>query len=94
MKYNRVWNAKGTPHNLDLLIHDVLIRSLVTPKLPHDDIEFIRSLDLPIAWRKTLGSVTPSILLGCDQLWSFVRNDKPAIALPSGMHISPTKLGT
>ncbi|EYC09906.1 hypothetical protein Y032_0058g2885 [Ancylostoma ceylanicum] len=39
------------------------------------------------------GSVTPSILLDCDQLWSFVCNDKPSISLPSGMHILPTKLG-
>ncbi|KIH44447.1 hypothetical protein ANCDUO_25527, partial [Ancylostoma duodenale] len=88
-----VWDAEGTPHNLDLLTHDVLTRSLVTPNLPNDGIEFIRSLDLPIAWKTTKGSVTPSILLGCDQLWSFVCNDKPSIALPSGVHILPTKLG-
>uniref|UniRef100_W6NR83 DUF1758 domain-containing protein n=1 Tax=Haemonchus contortus TaxID=6289 RepID=W6NR83_HAECO len=88
-----VWDAEGNPHNLELLTHNVLTRSLETPELSVDDREFIRSLNLPMTWRNDNKKLTPSILLGCDQLWSFVQTNEPSIPLPSGMHILPTKMG-
>nr|CDJ87616.1 unnamed protein product [Haemonchus contortus] len=89
----RRWDAEGNPHNLELLTHNVLTRSLETPELSGDDREFIRSLNVPMTWRNDNKKLTPSILLGCDQLWSFVRTDEPSIPLPSGMHTLPTKMG-
>ncbi|VDO70519.1 unnamed protein product [Haemonchus placei] len=87
-----VWDAEEAcnPHNLELLTHNVLTRSLETPEPSVDDREFIRSLNLPMTWRNDNKKLTPSILLGCDQLWSFVQTNEPSIPLPSGMHILPT----
>ncbi|VDO20336.1 unnamed protein product [Heligmosomoides polygyrus] len=83
--YMEVWDADGTPYSLQLLTHDVLTHPLVTPSLPTGDIEFIKSLNLPIKWKHENKRVKPSILLGCDHLWSFVRSDEPSITLPSGI---------
>uniref|UniRef100_A0A7I4YTA2 DUF1758 domain-containing protein n=1 Tax=Haemonchus contortus TaxID=6289 RepID=A0A7I4YTA2_HAECO len=89
----KAWDAEGNPHDLDLFIHNILTRPLETPSLPDSDAEFIRTLNLPIKWEQDHGQVTPSILLGCDQLWSFMEANQPTIALPSGMRILPTTLG-
>ncbi|KAK6015342.1 Tas retrotransposon peptidase A16, partial [Ostertagia ostertagi] len=88
-----VWDIDGNPHTLDLFTYHILTRPLESPTLTVDDMEFLRSSGLPITGNQNRRKIKPSILLGCDQLWEFVRSDKTSISLPSGMHVLPTKIG-
>ncbi|KHJ77469.1 hypothetical protein OESDEN_22911 [Oesophagostomum dentatum] len=52
------------------------------------DSALVQTLNIPV-----LGKKLPLILLGCDQLWSFIDCNKPAIPLPSGLYLLSTRLG-
>ncbi|ETN75809.1 Tas retrotransposon peptidase A16 [Necator americanus] len=87
------WDDEGTLHSLDLLTYEVLTRSFSSLQVSIEDQSFLNSLDISLPIRKDKKFVKPLILLGCDHLWSFMRYDKSAISLPSGLYLLPTKLG-
>ncbi|VDL82495.1 unnamed protein product [Nippostrongylus brasiliensis] len=78
---------------MELFTHDVLTRAFSPPLIPEIDQDVIRSLNLSICNKANKKIIKPSILLGCDHLWSFIRTDTAPIALPSGLTLLPTKLG-
>ncbi|EYC23457.1 hypothetical protein Y032_0015g2655 [Ancylostoma ceylanicum] len=88
-----IWDSEGKQHVLKLLTHDVLTQAFKSPKVSNTDIDFLRSLNLSILTHPENALIKPSILLGCDQLWNFMRTDTPPIRLPSGLHLMPTRLG-
>ncbi|EYC37237.1 hypothetical protein Y032_0813g2483 [Ancylostoma ceylanicum] len=64
---------------------------ITRPRLEREDLRFIKEKGIRIAETGGLEAETPSILLGCDQLWSLVEGSK--YILPSGMHLISTKFG-
>ncbi|EYB98426.1 hypothetical protein Y032_0131g1617 [Ancylostoma ceylanicum] len=88
-----VWDSEGKPFSLNLITHEILTKSFVTPPIRDEDIDFIKCKNLPIQLNRNMATVKPLVLLGCDQLWSLIRDDQPHIQLPSGLHLLPTRLG-
>ncbi|KAL6735192.1 hypothetical protein Aduo_005656 [Ancylostoma duodenale] len=88
-----VWDSEGKPFSLNLITHDILTKSFVAPPIRDEDVEFIKCRNLPIQLCRNTATVKPLVLLGCDQLWSLVRDDQAHIQLPSGLHLLPTRLG-
>ncbi|KAK6735279.1 hypothetical protein RB195_018457 [Necator americanus] len=84
------WDDEGTLHSLDLLTYEVLTRSFSSLQVSIEDQSFLNSLDISLPIRKDKKFVKPLIL---HHLWSFMRCDKSAISLPSGLYLLPTKLG-
>ncbi|KIH63232.1 Pao retrotransposon peptidase [Ancylostoma duodenale] len=70
------WDDEGTLHSLDLLTYDVLTRSFSPLQVSIEDRIFMNSLDISLSMRKDKTFVKPLILLGCDQLWSLMRESK------------------
>uniref|UniRef100_A0A183FAG8 DUF1758 domain-containing protein n=1 Tax=Heligmosomoides polygyrus TaxID=6339 RepID=A0A183FAG8_HELPZ len=87
------WDTDGEPISLELFTHNILTKPFATPPIRDEDIKFAQSLNPPIQLQSQKSAVKPMILLGCDQLWSLVRNDQNHITLPSGLHVIPTRLG-
>ncbi|EPB76641.1 Pao retrotransposon peptidase [Ancylostoma ceylanicum] len=87
------WDEDGTLHSLELLTYDVLTSSFSPVQMSIEDRNFIKSLDISLPTRRSKKFIKPLILIGCDQLWSFMRCDKSPITLPSGLYLLPTKLG-
>uniref|UniRef100_A0A7I4XW91 Integrase catalytic domain-containing protein n=1 Tax=Haemonchus contortus TaxID=6289 RepID=A0A7I4XW91_HAECO len=88
------WDKEGCLHSLCLYTNDVITSPLTSPRIPESDIETIRNLNIPIQnLNINKRNSKPAILLGCDQMWSFIRTDTTPISLPSGLTLLPTKLG-
>ncbi|KAJ1357793.1 hypothetical protein KIN20_016025 [Parelaphostrongylus tenuis] len=66
---------------------------LHAPKISPEDKEFLRKNNLSIELNGSVSFIKPSILLGCDQLWTLMKNDEPHIQLPSGLYLLPTTIG-
>ncbi|KAE9414568.1 hypothetical protein Angca_001785, partial [Angiostrongylus cantonensis] len=88
-----VWDADGHQISQFLFTHDAITKPLRSPPICPEDADFIRKNNLQIESNKNKWKSKPSILLGCDQLWTLIRTDKPHIELPSGLHLLPTRLG-
>ncbi|VDL72059.1 unnamed protein product [Nippostrongylus brasiliensis] len=88
----KAWDNSGRPHQLQLLTHTTLTKSLQTPSLQEADLEFINENGLDVNVRRTR-NVKPQIVLGSDQLWQFMHSDSTLVQLPSGLHLLPTRLG-
>ncbi|KHJ77593.1 Tas retrotransposon peptidase A16, partial [Oesophagostomum dentatum] len=88
----QVRDIDGQQHILKLLTNDVLTQSFSPWEISAEDKAFLSSINIspPITKQKV---VKPLILLGCDQLWSFINCNKPAIPLPSGLYLLSTRLG-
>nr|CDJ94813.1 Protein of unknown function DUF1759 and Protein of unknown function DUF1758 and Retrotransposon domain containing protein [Haemonchus contortus] len=89
----QIWDIDGNPLSLSLLTYDVLTSSFVTPPIRQEDVKFVEELNLPILTHDGQSVTKPLILLGCDQLWPLIHDDKPHVKLPSGLHLLPTRLG-
>ncbi|KIH60976.1 hypothetical protein ANCDUO_08761 [Ancylostoma duodenale] len=88
-----VWDAKGVPHSLELLINNIINKEFGTPNISEGDRIFIQSLNVLIHLSYEQRVVRPLILIGCDQMWEFIKLDANPVRLPSGLHLLPTLLG-
>ncbi|KHJ80747.1 hypothetical protein OESDEN_19574, partial [Oesophagostomum dentatum] len=86
-----IWDEDGGSHVLQLLTHEILTKPLLLPPLTEEDLSFIGAEKAPS--QKKQISVSPRILIGCDQIWQFLRQDRPPLTLPSGLYLLPTKIG-
>ncbi|KAK6765069.1 hypothetical protein RB195_025123 [Necator americanus] len=89
----QIWDAEGQPLSLLLFTHDILTKPFVTDPVCAEDLEFLRQQHLRINLTTSGSTVKPSILLGCDQLWTLLKNYVPQVQLPSGLHLLPTRTG-
>ncbi|PIO56649.1 hypothetical protein TELCIR_21951, partial [Teladorsagia circumcincta] len=88
-----IWDRDGLPLTLDLFTSDILTKPLSSPRVSQGDVDFIRTLDFPVSINGQTIVTKPQVLLGCDQLWTLIRDDQPQIRLPSGLTLLPTRLG-
>ncbi|KIH46700.1 Tas retrotransposon peptidase A16 [Ancylostoma duodenale] len=89
----QIWDAEGKPFSLLPFTHDILIKPFVTAPVCAEDVEFLRQQHLPVNLTTSRSTVKPSILLGCDQLWTLLKNDLLQVQLPSGLYLLPTRIG-
>ncbi|KJH47872.1 Bystin [Dictyocaulus viviparus] len=87
------WDSNGDPLHFDLFTHNILTKSLTTPTISTEDIDFIHQNSIPFKLPKNNKIITPLILIGCDQIWSLLKHNKAQIKLPSGLHLTPTRMG-
>lgn len=78
---------------LELVTHEVLTKSLTTPRLPEGDLQVVKSYNDSQLFNDTDAQVKPELLLGCDCVWRFWKADSCPIPLPSGLHMVHTRLG-
>ncbi|EYB82580.1 hypothetical protein Y032_0356g3353 [Ancylostoma ceylanicum] len=88
-----VWDTEGRPLSLVLFTHDILTKPFATAPVCEKDLVFLSQQNLSVNFSKNKSTVKPSILLGCDQLWTLLRKNEPHLQLPSGLHLLPTRLG-
>ncbi|EYC30363.1 hypothetical protein Y032_0005g2610 [Ancylostoma ceylanicum] len=89
----QIWDAEGKPLSLLLFTHDILTKPFVTAPVCAEEVEFLRQQHLPVNLTTSRSTVKPSILLGCDQLWTLLKNDLPQVQLPSGLYLLSTRIG-
>uniref|UniRef100_A0A0N4WXD3 DUF1758 domain-containing protein n=1 Tax=Haemonchus placei TaxID=6290 RepID=A0A0N4WXD3_HAEPC len=87
------WDSDGQLHMLDLLSSDIFTKNFALPPSLKVDEETLRSTDMTPVLKPHGQQVKPSILLGCDQAWQFLRRNCFPIQLPSGLYVWPTTLG-
>nr|CDJ98306.1 Protein of unknown function DUF1758 domain containing protein [Haemonchus contortus] len=89
----QAWDVEGRPFTLFLHTHEILTKPFETAPICADDVEYILQHKLTVNFKEGGSTVKPSILIGCDQLWTLITCDEPHIQLPSGLHLLPTRLG-
>ncbi|XGW27379.1 hypothetical protein V3C99_007743 [Haemonchus contortus] len=89
----QAWDVEGRPFTLFLHTHEILTKPFETAPICADDVEHILQHKLTVNFKEGGSTVKPSILIGCDQLWTLITCDEPHIQLPSGLHLLPTRLG-
>ncbi|VDL73195.1 unnamed protein product [Nippostrongylus brasiliensis] len=89
-----VWDANGDKQDLQLITHSILTKPLRMPPLLEEDMQLIASLGLAKPSYNNGRSIQPQVLLGCDQMWRLWSSNHHPIALPSGFHFIPTRIGS
>ncbi|XGW27806.1 hypothetical protein V3C99_007969, partial [Haemonchus contortus] len=87
------WDEDGQPLSLTLYTHKILTKELTAPPILKEDLDYIKSRNINIQVGENYGQVKPLILLGCDQVWSLIKEGKYHVQLPSGLHLVQTRLG-
>ncbi|ETN73173.1 hypothetical protein NECAME_13596 [Necator americanus] len=90
--YLQAWDADGVQHQLRLYTQDNLTKNFSEAKLDEEDLQFIRRNHIQTSTQHTGIISPPQILIGCDQLWSFINFEAPQFTLPSGLILIPTRL--
>ncbi|KAK6025536.1 zinc knuckle, partial [Ostertagia ostertagi] len=89
----KVWDAKGKQHNLQLYTHDILTVCQRQRILEEEDLKFIKKRRINLCNSSNSISGPAQVVLGCDQLWSFIDFEAPQFTLPSGLLLIPTRVG-
>ncbi|KIH55847.1 Pao retrotransposon peptidase [Ancylostoma duodenale] len=87
------WDAEGKQHKLRVYTHANLTKNFNRGKLQEKDLQFIRKKGIKLSLPQEGSIKPPEVLIGCDQLWSFIKFDAPHFTLPSGLHLVPTRFG-
>ncbi|KAK6032254.1 hypothetical protein OSTOST_01567, partial [Ostertagia ostertagi] len=88
-----IWDQEGVQHTLRLFIHDTITSNVTRCDLEKRDINFIRRKHIHVCSPIKKGNIQPRILIGCDQLWNFVKFEAPHFTLPFGLLLIPTVFG-
>ncbi|VDP10637.1 unnamed protein product [Heligmosomoides polygyrus] len=81
----------------NLYTHDNLSRNLTGGKLDKKDLQFIQKRRIRMSLPAESRLCSPTVLIGCDQLWKFIKFEAPQLSLPSGHDwtrlLVPTRFG-
>ncbi|KAK6027246.1 Tas retrotransposon peptidase A16, partial [Ostertagia ostertagi] len=88
-----VWDSEGEQLKLRLYTHDNLKRNFTGGKLLEEDLRYIREKGIKLSTPSTGILKPPEILIGCDQLWNFIKFGAPHFTMPSGLILVPTRIG-
>uniref|UniRef100_A0A7I4YWZ2 DUF1758 domain-containing protein n=1 Tax=Haemonchus contortus TaxID=6289 RepID=A0A7I4YWZ2_HAECO len=89
----RIWDSKENPHDLRLYAHSVLTKSHMQGTLDTRDLKFIRRKRINLCVPRNGKMAKPQVILGCDQLWRFIKFESTHFKLPSGLLLIPTLMG-
>uniref|UniRef100_A0A7I5ED04 CCHC-type domain-containing protein n=1 Tax=Haemonchus contortus TaxID=6289 RepID=A0A7I5ED04_HAECO len=88
-----LWDAEGVRHTLQLHTSPILMATSKIADLSAEDLEFIMQRKISLSKPEWRSASKPQILVGCDQLWTFLNVSQPYYKLPSGLQLVPSKLG-
>ncbi|KAK6741506.1 hypothetical protein RB195_009391 [Necator americanus] len=88
-----VWDSEGKQYKLRVYTHDNLTKGFPQGKLGKEDLQFIHQQQIKLSSPCETNAKPPEILIGCDQLWSFINFQAAHSTLPSGLILVPTRLG-
>uniref|UniRef100_A0A7I4YZT0 Peptidase A2 domain-containing protein n=1 Tax=Haemonchus contortus TaxID=6289 RepID=A0A7I4YZT0_HAECO len=88
-----IWDNEGVQHTLQLYIHDTITPNVSRPALDKRDINFIKRKHIRLCSPMKKSHIQARILIGCDQLWNFIKFGSPHFTLPSGLRLIPTTFG-
>ncbi|KAK6018866.1 zinc knuckle, partial [Ostertagia ostertagi] len=88
-----VWDSEGEQHKLQLYTHTILTRNISGGKLQKEDLQYIHKKQITLSSAPSGIAQPPEVLIGCDQLWNFIKFEAPHFVLPSGLKLIPTSLG-
>ncbi|KAK6030328.1 Tas retrotransposon peptidase A16 [Ostertagia ostertagi] len=80
-------------HKLQLYTHKILTRNISGGKLQQEDLQYIHRKQITLSSAPSGIAQPPEVLIGCDQLWNFIKFEAPHFVLPSGLKLIPTSLG-
>ncbi|XGW03187.1 hypothetical protein V3C99_014858 [Haemonchus contortus] len=89
----KIWDSEGEQHKLRLFTHSNLTRNFTGGKLQKEDLLFIQEKHIRLSIPDKGILHPPQILIGCDQLWNFIKFGAPHFMMPSGLILVPTRLG-
>ncbi|VDP49270.1 unnamed protein product [Heligmosomoides polygyrus] len=67
--------------------------NLTGGKLDKKDLQFIQKRRIRMSLPAESRLCSPTVLIGCDQLWNFIKFEAPQLSLPSGLVLVPTRFG-
>ncbi|XGW10144.1 hypothetical protein V3C99_011987 [Haemonchus contortus] len=88
-----IWDTEGHQYSLSLYTAQNLTGTSKATRLSKEDMDFITYHGIRLSRPSQGDESRPQILLGCDQLWTFLESTSPRYTLPSGLQLIPSKFG-
>uniref|UniRef100_A0A7I4Z2F4 Peptidase A2 domain-containing protein n=1 Tax=Haemonchus contortus TaxID=6289 RepID=A0A7I4Z2F4_HAECO len=90
-----IWDICGKQHDLNPYAYKDLTQGNVQGVLDIKDLMYIneKKIRLSSSAHGYIEPHQPRVIIGCDQLWQFIKFDEPQFTLPSGLLLIPTIIG-